>query len=132
MLSEPNQSPMNVGPGGGPPLVDLTAALERMEGDIRLLHEVVDIFLEDYQVCMDEVRLAVQTLDTNLLQRAVHTMKGAVGNFVSAKATDIARDMEHFCKQGEIDSAIALCDVLESAVAEVAAELRKFRCKEAA
>ncbi len=123
---------MNEGPGTGSPLVDLTAAIERMEGDTRLLHEVVDIFLEDYQGCMDEVRSAVERRDTNSLQRAVHTMKGAVGNFVAAKATYVARDMEHLCKLGEIDSAIALFEVLESAVAEVAAELRNFRQKEAA
>lgn len=132
MSLESNQSPLSEPPGGDAPLFDLAAALERMDGDTSLLHEVIDIFLEDCQGCMAGVRTAATKRDAALLQRAAHTVKGAVGNFVAPRATDLARDVELFSKQGELDRAVALVDDLERAVAEVANGLRDYRRKDAA
>jgi HPt (histidine-containing phosphotransfer) domain-containing protein len=132
MSLEPNQSPLSGPPGEGSALFDLGAALERMDGDVSLLNEVIDIFLEDYQNCMEEVRNAAAKKDSALLQRAAHTVKGAVGNFVSARATDLARDVELLSKQGDLDQALALLGDLERAVGDVADGLREYRRKDAA
>ncbi|HAM71680.1 MAG TPA: hypothetical protein DCM86_08570 [Verrucomicrobiales bacterium] len=128
--NQPGDAPV---PGGSPaPLYDLKAALERMDGDVTLLHEIIDIFLEDSEGCLSTASSSAAKRDVTALQRAVHTIKGAVGNFASPEATDLAQQMELFCKQGEVDQAIALLPPLTRAVRTLAEALREYRRKEAA
>ena len=57
---------------------DRAAAVERLAGDEGLLRELVDVFLEEHAKWLADVRAAVAARDAGKLQRAAHTLKGAV------------------------------------------------------
>ena len=115
-----------------PVLMNLNLALERMDGDADLLREIIDIFLEDHIDGLRELRAASQARDNSRLQRAAHTLKGAVGNFVAVQATNLALRLEATCKGGDLEGGLALVDSLEREVSRLAVALRAVREKEAA
>ncbi|MBI1840714.1 MAG: Hpt domain-containing protein [Verrucomicrobia bacterium] len=118
--------------GGAERIYDLNVALERMDGDVPLLEEVIDIFLDDYANSIAELRQAAASRDQAALQRAAHTLKGAVGNFVAHRATEAALSVETLAKAGQLDLAISLTPRLEDEVARLAAALKQYRHREAA
>jgi HPt (histidine-containing phosphotransfer) domain-containing protein len=98
-----------------------------MDGDQELLHEVIDIFLSDIEGCLAKVRAEAAKGDVTALQRAVHTVKGAVSNFSSPVATEVAQRMELLCKEGGLEAAIRLMGELEAAVRALAQALERHR-----
>ena len=103
-----------------------------MDGDASLLDEVIDIFLDDYENSLRDLRQAVTSGDQATIQRAAHTLKGAVGNFVAQRASDAALRVESLARAGKIPEAIILAPELETEVARLAAALKVYRHREAA
>ena len=64
-----------------PAVFDRDAALERMDGDVELLKELVGLFLDECPQRMAEIREALTRRDATKLRQAAHTLKGSVGNF---------------------------------------------------
>lgn len=115
-----------------PVTMDLNVALQRMDGDAELLQEIIDIFLDDHVGGLQELHAAAEARDSTRLQRAAHTLKGAAGNFVAVRATDLAFQLEQTCKGGDLDGGIALVRPLDQEIARLAAALRARRGREAA
>ena len=111
---------------------DLSVALQRMDGDQGLLLEVIEIFLEDNGNTLLELRAAIEKREPVVLQRAAHTIKGAVGNFAAKRSGDIALQIESLSKGGQIDAAIALAAPLEREVETLANALVAYRRRVAA
>jgi PAS domain S-box-containing protein len=74
--------------------IDMGALLARVEGDRSLLKDLVVLFLEDSPGLLEELRRAVQQRDRHRVERAAHTLKGAVGNFGAARAMELALKLE--------------------------------------
>ncbi len=66
-------------------IIDVTAALDRIDGDSELLEQLAGLFLEECPKLFTEIQDAVSRKDTKALARTAHTFKGSVGNF-GAKA----------------------------------------------
>jgi signal transduction histidine kinase/DNA-binding response OmpR family regulator len=73
-----------------PPAFDPTAALERVGGDKDVLASLVQLFRTDSARLLPEIRAAVEEGDATRLNRAAHTLKGMVGFFGAAGATEAA------------------------------------------
>src|SRR5436190_16020451 len=73
---------------------DEAAVLERVEGDVELLREIVELFLEDSLRLREEVRAAVAAGDAAALRRSAHTLKGAASNFGAAAVVAAALQLE--------------------------------------
>jgi two-component system sensor histidine kinase/response regulator len=86
-------------------ILDRQALLERVGGDDGLLREITKIFLEEYPTLLDEIRSAVAAGDAQRIERAAHSLKGAVANFGAAAATDAAYQMESVGRRGQIEQA---------------------------
>ena len=112
--------------------MNLAIALERMDGDADLLREIIDIFLEDHLGGLKELHAAAEARDSVRLQRAAHTLKGAAGNFVAARATDLALQLEQICKGGDLDGGLALVAPLDQEITRLADALRLVREREVA
>jgi CheY-like chemotaxis protein/HPt (histidine-containing phosphotransfer) domain-containing protein len=72
------------------------AALKRVDGDLELMKELVELFLGECPQRMAEIREALTRRDAATLQRAAHTLKGSVGNFAAGEAVEAAQHLEAF------------------------------------
>ena len=64
-------------------LVDMDALLDRVGGDEEFIEELFEIFLEDSQDLLDQIKSAVSENDSDGIARIAHKLKGSVSNFVS-------------------------------------------------
>ncbi|MBI2298134.1 MAG: response regulator [Armatimonadetes bacterium] len=111
-------------PPAGVPMIDLDDVMERFDGDEQLICELVDLFLGDLPYRMTEVRDAVSTRDAAALQRAAHTIKGAIGIFSAPTAYAAALVLERAGKDEELADASAALGVLEREIEQLVPALR--------
>ena len=74
--------------------VDVRFLLRRVEGDRGLMKELASVFLEDTPRLVKELTEAVEKRDHPKIERAAHTLKGAVANFGAKRARELALDLE--------------------------------------
>ena len=97
----------------GGDLFDFKETMARMDGDWELFREVVGMFATDSRVMMEQIGAAVAAGDPRRLQRAAHTLKGALGNFSARVPMDLALKLEVLGKNGVLAGAEAGCADLE-------------------
>ncbi|PYU10577.1 MAG: hypothetical protein DMG29_17240 [Acidobacteria bacterium] len=100
--------------------LDRATLMERLEGDAGLLAEMVGLFLQDYPRLLAAMREAVARGDAKSLERAAHTLKGAVSNFAAPAATAAALRLELMGRQANLTQA-------EEALAALEAELDRLK-----
>ena len=96
--------------------VDLTTLKSIVEGDKALLAELSQIFLEDSQVQMTELRNALDQGDACQVERTAHSLKGALGAIAAVKARTLANELETISHVGDLDDA---ANVLQQLTAEI-------------
>ena len=62
-------------------IVDLSQAMENLEGDVELLQEIVDIFVDMGPDQLDSIENCIAVGDANSVQTQAHGMKGGASNF---------------------------------------------------
>jgi PAS domain S-box-containing protein len=67
-------------------VLDRREALADVGGNVRLLREIAELFLDDCPRLMGEIRDAIARRDAFRLRRAAHTLKGSVSSFGAPKA----------------------------------------------
>lgn len=104
-------------------LFDREAALARVGDDESLLVELIKIFLDDYPSSLTAIEQAVQVGDAHLLERAAHTLKGAVANFGADEVVREAFELERAGRSKDMahanDNLHRLCEVLKQLDAEL-------------
>ena len=75
-------------------VIDRVEALERVEGDVDLLRELVEVFLEDVPTRMAEIREALERRDAEGLRSAAHSLKGAAANLSACAVSAAAERLE--------------------------------------
>ena len=68
----------------------------RVDDDVELLQELIELFLEDYPALMAEIEEGVREQDAYKLKRGAHTLKGSVGNFCASRAVHAAFQLESY------------------------------------
>ncbi len=106
--------------------LDLHAALARVDGDRELLKEIAGLFLEECPGSLEAVRAAVAAGDPAALQRAAHSLKGAVSNFGERTAHKAALRLEDMGRAGDLAGSADALRELEEALARLISELREF------
>jgi PAS domain S-box-containing protein len=99
---------------GGSEVIDWDGAVKHFEGDIELLKEIAQMFLEESPILMEKMRDALVRGDSNALERAAHTVKGSVGNFVAKPAFEAARRAEQVGRDGDMNEAEAAYNALKA------------------
>jgi len=95
------------------PVFDEQAALARLQGNRKLLKEIAGMFLTELPQHMAAIREAIDQADSHKLDRAGHTLKGAVGNFCANSARDAAFALEKIGKSGDLTGAAEAYGVLQ-------------------
>ncbi|MBA0087968.1 MAG: Hpt domain-containing protein [Acidobacteria bacterium Pan2503] len=102
------------------------ALLAGVDGDRDLLRQMVRVFLTDYPQRAAEIKEAVRRGDAVTVERAAHTLKGALGNFAANIALAAAQELETMAKRGDLDAAGDAAATLDSELALLAEELRRL------
>jgi two-component system, sensor histidine kinase and response regulator len=127
LISPPNPARVPVSEADQPDsAIDHAALLAGVDGDRRLLRELVRLFLADHPQRLAEIKEAIRQGDAGALGRAAHTLKGSVGNFAAKNAFVAAQHLEIMGRDGDLDTAGEACVTLESELAILSEELRKL------
>jgi len=76
-------------------LVDLDSVLERLDGDVDLFQDFIEIFMEDAPALVEEIGTAVKEVDATAL-------KGLLLNFGAKECVDLALALEKAGRANEM------------------------------
>jgi HPt (histidine-containing phosphotransfer) domain-containing protein len=107
-------------------IFDSATALERVEGDRKLLAEMAKLLESESPKLLEQLRTAVAQADTNGLERAAHTLKGALGSLAATAAFSVARELETAARQNDFSRARSLAAVLEKEIERLRPALEQF------
>ncbi|RLC67260.1 MAG: hypothetical protein DRI48_02770 [Chloroflexi bacterium] len=74
-------------------------------GDVGLLTQLIDTFLEDAPQLLAEIRRAVEDEDAPALHRAAHTLKSNSAEFGATALSDLCRELETMAQANALDEA---------------------------
>lgn len=97
------------------------AELMEVMGESRdALQELVFVFLDEAESCVQQLRMAASERDSASLARAAHSLKGSSANVAARRLPGLCADLESLAQRGELAKA-------RDAVDEVEAELERVR-----
>ena len=103
---------------------DREGLLERLGGDTELLIELLEIFVEESREMLVSARSAVTDGDAHRIERAAHSMKGALLNIAADAAADKAFQLEQAGRAGELELCPSLLEELEEELQLLRQELK--------
>jgi HPt (histidine-containing phosphotransfer) domain-containing protein len=115
----PSQSPGNQ-------VFDAEAALARIEGDIELFQQMVQLFGPQSDKLLADIADAVNRGDAPALERAAHKLKGSLGNFSAQGALQTALELEENARAGTCTHLQATCIKLEQQIRALKRALADF------
>jgi PAS domain S-box-containing protein len=107
--------------------LDVSLALSRVGGDVDLLKEVVDLFLDDYPSTFERIRGAVESRDPLALEHHAHSLKGSVSTFGAQRAFEAAFALEKQGRSGDLSGVQTGLAQLEEALRDLRPELVLLR-----
>ena len=102
--TEPNPAPAATN-GEPTAALDRSALLERVEGDMDLLGDLIELFKEDSVRQLAAIRDAIDKKQPDLLRRAAHSLKGTCGNLGVTEAAATALELEKLAASGDLSRA---------------------------
>jgi CheY-like chemotaxis protein len=106
-------------PRGEPP-VDHATLMQRLGGDVGLLHQVITLFLNDCPARLQALRVAVERGDAEEIRFGAHALRGSAGNLSAEGLLEAARVLERIGAERRIDDAApALQRLLHQAAAVI-------------
>src|SRR5713226_3390200 len=127
LISPPNSAKVSVSEADqADGAIDHATLLAGVDGNRRVLRELVRLFLADCPRRLAEIKEAIRRGDAGALGRAAHTLKGSIGNFAAKNAFAAAQRLEIMGRGVNLDNAGKACATLESELALLSEELRKF------
>jgi CheY-like chemotaxis protein len=107
-------------------LIDQQALLAGFDGDLRLLRELVRLFLADYPRNLAQIKDALRLGNAEALAKVAHKLKGTVGNFAAKKTTATAELLETLGREGNLRVASDALVTLESQLVQLSEELQRL------
>lgn len=107
--------------------VDRRAAVARVGGNLKLLGNLLDQFLRLCPPLVETLRAAAERGSAEDLRRVAHSLRSAVATFGAQAATDLATQLEHLGRSGDLSTVGPALSAFERAFGQLAAELRQWR-----
>ena len=95
-----------------PAAYDYRAAL--MRTDDWVIETIGQAFLDESDALLEEMSVAIEGENRNLLMRSAHTLRGLLGNFNAQRAEEVARSIERLADQGDMSQALDAYAALKS------------------
>ena len=93
--------------------------LERLGGDEKLLHEVMEIFREEAPKHLAGLQKAIAQQDAGSTERLAHSLQGELGYLGIAELSQGARELEEKGRTSDFQGALSLLPPFESAMARL-------------
>ncbi len=106
--------------------LDESLALSRVGGDVELLKEVIELFLDDYPSTFEKIKNAVAASDASSLEHHAHSLKGSVSTFGAGRAFEAAFELEKKGRAGDLTGAQDGLRRLEQALEALRPELESL------
>jgi two-component system, sensor histidine kinase and response regulator len=94
-------SPGDLAEGHPEQLVDWNEALHCVNGNRKLLRDIVEAFLDEAPRLLGTLRTAIERQDAKTLQRVAHTLKGSTRYFGAARVSELALRLETMGERGD-------------------------------
>ena len=107
--------------------LDESLALSRVGGDVELLKEVIELFLDDYPSTFEKIKNAVDASDSSALEHHAHSLKGSVSTFGAGPAFEAAFELEKQGRAGDLTGAHDGLLRLEQALEALRPELQSLQ-----
>ena len=98
------------GPAG---VLDRNALINRVEGDMELLSDIIELFKQDSVRQVAAIRDAIGKKQADDVRRAAHTLKGTCGNLGAPEAAATALELERLAATGDLSRAQDILRALE-------------------
>jgi HPt (histidine-containing phosphotransfer) domain-containing protein len=98
-----------------------------VRGDEKLLCELVEMFRDDSESMLADMREALEQRDAARLASSTHGFIGSLGNFAAVRALDAARELEARARSGEAESAAPLFETLVDETRRLVDKLEAIR-----
>ncbi len=98
------------------PPADSAAMLEQVGGDLELLGEMVEAFLQDVPGDMARLIDSLRQGNASEAPRLAHALKGELGNLGAVKAFELARKLELMVKESRLQEALDIMQGLETEI----------------
>ena len=95
-------------------------------GTNNCLAEMAVLFAADCPKRMQDIQEAIARQDAAALERAAHTLQGAVSNFCTPAATAVVGELETMGRDGVLEGASAACEALETALRQLMPALARL------
>ena len=113
-------------------LFDRAVALEQVAGDLELLREIAGLFLQDAPRWLADIKSGIARRDGDTLERAAHTLKGAISTFGVKSAHALALQLEQMGRGRNFTDAEAVGRQLEQEIARLQPVLEALQRESAA
>ncbi len=107
-------------------LVDWDQAFDTVGGDESLLREIVQVFVDEASLMLDEIQMAVDSRNTKDLRRSAHAVKGALNHLGAMSAAATAQQLEQMADAQQHENAAQLLSGLREQIALVLKDFRDF------
>jgi HPt (histidine-containing phosphotransfer) domain-containing protein len=108
------------------PAIDLVRIREAADGDEEFLRQLIEVFLDDTALRMQELNAALEARDGRVLGRTAHQLKGSSANVGASMLFDLARTLEKMGQGNELARAQEVFAGLEAEYARVRTELEQM------
>jgi CheY-like chemotaxis protein/HPt (histidine-containing phosphotransfer) domain-containing protein len=118
-------------PAERPPadVLDEGVLMSRVDNDLQLLRDLIDLYLGDYPHLVDEIRAALERKDARALQRGAHSLKGCTSNLAAKLASEAAFRLEGLAHTGNWAEAVTALESLERELARLKPALLAVRAE---
>lgn len=93
-------------------VLDWDAALEQNGVGAEATGQLAELFLQESQKQLAEIREAIGSDDASALRRAAHTMKGSAAVFAAQRTSEAARRLKMIAADGDLSQAEAVYEEL--------------------
>jgi CheY-like chemotaxis protein/HPt (histidine-containing phosphotransfer) domain-containing protein len=108
-------------------VVDTSTILAQLDGDTKLLAQLVDLFLDTYPSLIGEIRQGIRDQVHSRVREAAHSLKGALGNFRPVAGMDLVLTLELMGRDGNLSGAEETLKALEVDMGRISSALSALR-----
>jgi len=107
--------------------IDGTVLLQGVDGNRKLLCELIDVFIADLPKMSSRLKTAIAKQDAVRLRDAAHALKGAIGNFDQGAPFEAVKKLELMARENQVSDAEARFRNIRDQLAQLTRSLRHLK-----
>ena len=107
-------------------LFDKDELLKKFDGDEGFLGELIEVLINDVPEQLSGIQKAVDSRNSNDIERAAHKLKGAIANFEEKAAFEAALQLELMGRESRLDGVEEAYNTLGKEVECLVNALKEF------